>query len=82
MVSTPDTLANMHFNTTDSTDSFALTLNRYYDGKELFIRVKEPGSLNIQPDNRFLVATPFKPSGYFNVQGMNNYLLRCEDIAR
>lgn len=81
MVSTPDSNANMQFTTTDSTGSFALMLNRFYDGKELIIRVKEHVIATIEADNPFLLITHFKPSGYFNVYGLNNYLLRCEKIA-
>jgi hypothetical protein len=82
MVSTPDSLANMQYTTTDSTGAFAFLLNRYYDGKELIIRLKNPGNQIIQTDNRFVLSTPFQPSGYFNVHSLGPYLLRCQSIAR
>jgi hypothetical protein len=81
LVSTPDTIVNMQYAKTDSMGSFRLLLNRYYNGKELFIRIKEDADANIVLNDKFDLTGPFKSSGLFNVHGIKSYLTRSQNIA-
>jgi hypothetical protein len=81
LVSTPDSIANMQYTTTDSTGSFSLVLNHYYEGKELIIRLKENTKAVIELDNKFKLIQLFISSGIFNVPGIKAYLNRCINIS-
>jgi hypothetical protein len=81
LVSTPDSIVNMQYAKTDSVGSFRLLLNRYYNGKELFIRIKEDADANIVLDDKFDLTGPFTSSGLFNVHGIKSYLTRSQNIA-
>jgi len=81
LVSTPDSIANMQYTTTDSMGSFSIFLNHYYEGKELFIRLKENEKADIELDNKFKLNTPFNQSGLLNVRGIRSYLLRNLNIS-
>lgn len=81
-LSTPDTLANLQVIETDTSGIFCMTQNRYYDGKNVVLRMKESRSATILPDNKFDIPKSFVPSGFFNRPAMRAYLLRCADIVR
>ncbi len=80
LVSTPDSIANMQYTTTDPSGSFRFILNPYYEGKELIIRLKEKASAVIELDDKFKLNRPFIPSKKFNVPGIKSYLIRCMNI--
>lgn len=81
LVSTPDSVVNMQYAKTDSLGSFRFFLNRFYDGKELFIRLKENVDATIVLDNKFNLIKPFEPSGKFNVHGIKAFLIRSGIIV-
>jgi len=81
IVSTPDSIANMQYTTTDSLGLFSIFLNRYYEGKELFIRLKENEKASIELDNIFKLIKPFTPTDLLNVRGIRSYLLRNLNIS-
>jgi hypothetical protein len=80
-VSTPDSIANMQYTTTDSSGSFRFLLNPYYEGKELTIRLKENARAVIELDNKFKLFQPFIPSDLLNVPGIKSYLIRNVNIS-
>jgi hypothetical protein len=81
LVSTPDTIVNMQYAKTDSLGSFRLLLNRYYNGKELYLRIKEDVKATIVLDDKFDLIEPFTSSGAFNVHGIKTFLIRSQNIA-
>jgi hypothetical protein len=81
LVSTPDSIANMQYITTDSSGLFRFLLNPYYEGKELIIRLKENDKAVIELDNKFKLFQPFIPSDLLNVHGINSYLIRSMNIS-
>jgi hypothetical protein len=81
LVSTPDSIVNMQYAKTDSLGSFRLLLNRFYNGKELFIRIKEDVKATIVLDDKFDLAEPFTSSGAFDVHDIKTFLTRCQNIA-
>ena len=82
LVSTADSIANMQFTTTDSLGLFNIHLNPYYEGKDLFVRIKENIKANIETDNKFGLIQSFNPSDRFNVPEIKSYLLRNGKIAQ
>ena len=80
LISTPDSIANMQFATTDSSGAFRILLNPYYEGKELIIRLKENANAIIELDDNFKFIQPFVPSDLLNVRGIKSYLIRSINI--
>jgi len=81
LVSTPDSIANMQYTTTDSLGLFVIFLNHYYEGKELIIRLKENAKANIELDNKFKLIQPFIPSELFTAPGIRSYIARSRNIS-
>jgi hypothetical protein len=82
LVSTPDSVVNMQFTKVDSSGSFRILLNRFYDGKELMIRLKESVKAILIPDNKFTLNNNFIPSHSFNVPGIKAALIRNGKLAQ
>jgi len=82
LVSTPDSIVNMQFTKTDSSGSFRLLLNRFYDGRELIIRTKENVDATIITDNKFMIESNFIPSKSFSISGIKEALFRSSKIAQ
>jgi hypothetical protein len=74
-VSTPDTIPNLQYAETDSTGSFSVVLNQWYDGREVFIRTKEKVNATLELDDRI---TGIQPVSYHSivVPGLKDYLFR------
>jgi hypothetical protein len=82
LVSTPVRVANMQVVKTDSFGIFRFLLNRYYDGRDLIIRLKENIKASVILDDKFRINYRFSPSSDFNVPGMKDYILRSSNIFR
>jgi len=82
LVSTPDSVANMQVVKTDSSGNFRFLLNRYYDGRDLIIRLKENIKASVILDDKFSINNHFSHSSAFNVPGMKDYILRSSNIFR
>jgi len=82
LVSTPDSMVNMQFTKVDSSGSFRILLNRFYDGKELIIRLKESVKATLIPDNKFTLYNNFIPTHSFNVPGIKAALIRNGKLAQ
>ena len=81
LISSPDSIVNMQYAKTDSMGSFRLLLNHFYNGKELYIRIKDDVKATIVLDDKFDLIEPFTSSGAFNVHGIKTFLTRSENIA-
>jgi hypothetical protein len=81
LVSSPDSIVNMQYAKTDSLGSFRLLLNLFYNGKELYMRIKEDVKATIVLDDKFDLIEPFTSSGIFNVHGIKTFLARSQNIA-
>lgn len=81
LISSPDSIVNMQYAKTDSLGSFRLLLNHFYNGKELYIRIKDDVKATIVLDDKFDLIEPFTSSGAFNVHGIKTFLTRSENIA-
>lgn len=82
LVSAADSISNMQYTKTDSPGSFRVHLDPYYDGKNIFIRIREKVNADIEIDNKFSLTQPFMPSGKFNVSGINTNLVRSAEIVK
>jgi hypothetical protein len=82
LVSVVDSIVNMQYTATDSLGSFRIHLDPYYEGKELYIRVKENVKATIETDNKFFLSQPFNPSDRFKSPGIRSSLLRSENIVQ
>ena len=82
LVSTADSISNMQYYSTDSLGLFNIHLNPYYDGKDLFVRIKENVKVTIEPETKFCLIQPFNPSDKLNVPGIKSFMLRSGNIAQ
>lgn len=82
LASTTDSIVNMQVTTTDSTGTFSLPLNPFYDGKVVFIRLKENVNATIVPDDKFSLPQTFTPSGMYDAQGLKDYMIRRGKIEQ
>jgi hypothetical protein len=81
MISTPDSIANLQYTSTDTSGSFRFLLNPYYEGKELIIRLKENAEAVIDLDDKFKIAKPYIPSELLTGPGIRSYLIRSLKIS-
>jgi len=81
-LSSVDSIANLQYTTTDSTGSFSFSLNPWYEGKEVIMKLKEKADASIALDYKTNLVLPFSPSGVYNVKGMIDYLFRRIKIAQ
>jgi hypothetical protein len=82
LISAVDSIVNMQYTITDSLGLFNIYLNPYYDGKDLFLKIKENVKATIASDTKFSLTQPFNPSNKFKVKGIKSFLLRSEEIAQ
>jgi hypothetical protein len=81
-VSTIDTVVNLQFTFTDSIGSFGFTLNPYFDGKDLFIRLNETVDASIETDDKFKLTKSFTPSKECNFRYLKEFLNRESKIVQ
>lgn len=81
-ISSPDSFPNMQYTITDSSGSFSLLLNRFYDGKEVILRIQDNPDASLQPDDKFHLGIPYRPSGLFYRTGIQDYLKRNISIVQ
>lgn len=81
LVSTTDTIANLQYAITDSLGRFRFMLDPYYEGKELFIKLRTKENSDIRIDNK-TISQPYLPSQKFNIEGIKDYLVRSGKIVQ
>lgn len=81
-LSAPDTLANLQLVETDSSGTFCVPQHRFFDGKQVVLRLQQPAGVALVIDNKFDIPVPFRPMAAFNRPGMRNYLQRSAAIVR
>ena len=84
LLSCPDTVANLQYAVTDANGLFQLQLSPYYDGKELFLSIKEmPSDQNwkIEVEDNFDLSSSWKPDLIAMSALSKKYLLKSQDIA-
>lgn len=82
LISTADSISNLQYTSSDSSGKFKIHLNPYYEGKDLYIRIKENIRATIEPDTKFSLIQSFNPSGKFNLPGIKGFLLRSSSIVQ
>jgi hypothetical protein len=82
LLSTSDSVANLQYTTTDSLGSFCFFLNPYYEGKELFIRLKEKTNSTIELDDKTNLKKPFNRTRDYNIGGLKDYMVRSGKIVQ
>ncbi len=82
LLSAPDTLANLQLVETDSSGTFCVPQHRFFDGKQVVLRMQQQAGAALVMDNKFDIPVPFRPAAGFNRSGMRNYLQRSAAIVR
>ncbi len=82
LVSAADSISNMQYTSTDSLGLFNIHLNPYYEGKDLFVRIKENVKVVIMLDSKFSLIRPLNPSYELKDPEIKSFLLRSGKIAQ
>ena len=72
-VSAIDTVANLQYTRADSSGKFCLYLDPWYEGKEIFLKLRSKANAQITLDSRYAMKEPFQPTRDFN----GHYVREC-----
>jgi hypothetical protein len=85
-LSSPDTFANFEYANTDAEGYFRFALTDYYNGKDLFIKMKQSQGEVIVPkiiiDSKFNYEGQFKPVYWTVDSSLINYIQRSQDMVK
>ena len=84
LLSCVDTIANLQYAVSDSNGIFQLLLNNYYDGKELFLTIKDmPAnqSWKIETEDEFAPSEKWSPSLISETVDNNEYINKSQKIV-
>lgn len=85
-LSSPDTVANLNYTTTDSKGYFRFALQDYYNGKDLYIKVKKNGNETFKPkitiDSKYAMEQPFIPEFWPVDSSTLSYIRNSQDVVK
>jgi len=84
LLSCPDSVPNLQYAISDTAGLFQLQLTPYYDGKELFLSIKEmPSDQNwkLEVQDSYELAHPWEPELVAAKGASKEYLTKSQDIA-
>lgn len=84
VLSCPDTVPNLQYAVCDPEGLFQLELGPYYEGKELFLSIKEMPSeqhWRIVLEDNFALSTPWEPQLTAIEPSFKDFLKKCQNIA-
>lgn len=85
-LSSPDTVTNLNYTVTNSKGYFRFSLQEYYNGKDLFIKLKKTADENFKPkisiDSKYTSDQPFTPEIWPVDSSILNYIRNSQDIVR
>jgi hypothetical protein len=80
-LSTPDSITNLQYSSTDKNGIFRFSVNSFYDGKQLIIKVLDNDRAKIVMEDKFALNTPFKPKPIIVNGDIKQYLSRIRNIV-
>lgn len=84
LLSCIDTIPNLQYALTDSNGLFQLLLNNYYEGKELFLTIKdvpENQHWKIEIEDEFAQQQKWNPVLISDISKSNDYLVKSQNIV-
>jgi hypothetical protein len=84
-LTTPDSIVHLEYDITNSHGYFRFLLSEYYNGKNLYIKVKKDSSIDnpqIKIENKFSLNENFTPETVGFDSALIEYLFKCQDIVR
>jgi hypothetical protein len=81
LISAVDTAANLQFAKTDSLGRFSISLDPYYEDKEVIVRIKENTGGVIELDNKSHLRQPFMPLADYDLQARRDFLMRMSKLG-
>jgi len=76
-VSAIDTVPNLQYTTTDSSGKFCIYLNPWYEGKEIYLKLRSKANAQITLDSRYAMKEPFQPTRDFNRHYVREFIERA-----
>lgn len=84
LLSVPDTVPNLQYAVTQNDGSFRMLLSDYYDGKELFLTIKDAKSKSnykIITDDPYLFQQKWNPSRKGTVNPDKDFILKSQQLV-
>ncbi len=85
-LTSPDTVTNLEYTVTNAKGQFRFPISDYYNGKDIFIKIKQNEGESIIPkiiiDSKFDFKEPFDPALWPIDSSIITYLKRSQDIVR
>lgn len=84
LLSCVDSVPNLQYASTDSNGLFQLLLSDYYNGKELFLSVKnvpDNQQWKIEIEDEFALSQKWSPSLVSNINGYKEFVTKSENIV-
>ena len=84
LLSCNDTVPNLQYAVTNSDGRFQMLLSNYYDGKELFLTIKDvPANqqLKIETEDEFAQNQPWKPSLISSSVDFRDFIVKSQDLV-
>ncbi len=72
-----DTVPNLQYTTTDSSGKFCIYLNPWYEGKEIYLKLRSKANAQITLDSRYTMKEPFQPTRDFNRNYVREFIKRA-----
>lgn len=76
-LSAVDTVPNLQYTTTDSSGKFCIYLNPWYEGKEIYLKLRSKANVQINLDSKYAIQEPFQLTRDFNTHYVREFIKRA-----
>jgi hypothetical protein len=84
LLSCPDSVPNMQYAVTDQSGKFRFLTGSFYDGKELFLTIRDVPAdkqWRIEAEDEYKLSIPWSPTLYKNSDRIREYIRKSQDIV-
>lgn len=81
-VSATDTFPNLQYTMTDSSGKFCMYLNPWYEGKEIYLKLRSRANAQIILDSKYAIRDPFRPPQDYNRLFVREFIINTIKTGR